>query len=312
MGTSVQSLILSSLVLSSLLFITSSGWADTVILYDGSSYSGHWTGVNSGIIPFVDNFGVEYKIPLSDIQTLAFTSSADTVTLRNGKVYSGHYEGPAPISFQDAQGIAYQFPLRDVESVVVSRRPSSPSATTGQALVIPEGSEISIHTDEAIDSEHSSPGQLFSATVGEDVTDSNGNIAIGRGSLAKLMLRNVNSGGTVHSPELVLDLFSVVVNGKEHRVVTSDVDLSGKRGIGENRRTGEFAGGGAGLGALVGAIFGGGKGAAIGAASGAGGGMLTQIFTRGKKIKVPAETELSFRLDRTLVLRPVSSGSAGQ
>ena len=30
------------------------------------------------------------------------------------------------------------------------------------------------------------------------------------------------------------------------------------------------------------------------------------LFTRGKKIKVPAETELTFRLDRTLVLRPGS------
>ena len=35
----------------------------------------------------------------------------------------------------------------------------------------------------------------------------------------------------------------------------------------------------------------------------AGAGLLTQIFTRGKQVKVPAETTMRFRLDRTLVLK---------
>lgn len=238
--------------------------------------------------------------------------SGDTVTLRNGKVYSGHYGGPSPISFQDAEGIAYKFPLRDVESVVFSHSAPSVPAMGGQAIVIPEGTEISIRTDEGIDSGRSSSGQLFSATVAEDVTDANGSVAIPRGSPAKLLVRSIATGGAVQSPELVLDLFSVTVNGKEHRLVTSDADVSNRKGVGGNRRTAEFAGGGAGLGALMGAIFGGGKGAAIGAASGAGGGLLTQIFTRGKKIKVPAESELFFRLDRTLVLRPRSENVNAQ
>lgn len=147
--------------------------------------------------------------------------------------------------------------------------------------------------------------------MAEDVTDTNGVVAIPRGSPAKLLVRNITTGGAVHSPELVLDLFSVSVSGKEHQVVTSDVDINNRKGVGKNKRTAEFAGGGAGLGALVGAIFGGGKGAAIGAASGAGGGLLTQVFTRGKKIKVPAESELTFRLDRTLVLRPNSDRVQG-
>jgi len=33
---------------------------------------------------------------------------------------------------------------------------------------------------------------------------------------------------------------------------------------------------------------------------------VTKLFTRGKKIKVPAGTELTFRLDRALVLSPKS------
>jgi hypothetical protein len=276
--------------------------ADTVVLHDGSSHSGRVAGLPNGQITFTDASGVQYKFPETDVQTVVFTGSGDTVTLRNGKTYSGRYTGPVPISFQDAEGISYEFPRKDVESVVFSRTGSMAPVATDHAIVIPEGTEVSIRTDEAIDSDTSSPGQLYSAFVAEDVPGASGAVAIPKGSPAKLLIRNIATGGAVHSPELILDLFSVTVNGKEHRVVSSDVDISNRKGVGTNRRTAEFAGGGAGIGALVGAIFGGGKGAAIGAASGAGGGVL--IFTRGKKIGVPAESELIFRLDRTLILRP--------
>ena len=74
----------------------------------------------------------------------------------------------------------------------------------------------------------------------------------------------------------------------------------GKEGIGLNKRTAEFAGGGAAIGALIGAIAGHGKGAAIGAATGAGGGALTEILTKGGSIKIPAETVMTFKLDQPL------------
>jgi hypothetical protein len=66
-----------------------------------------------------------------------------------------------------------------------------------------------------------------------------------------LVVRNITTGGATHSPEFVLDLFSVTAGGKEYRVVTSDVDLSNCRGVGANRRTAEYAGGGSGLDTLI-------------------------------------------------------------
>jgi hypothetical protein len=53
-------------------------------------------------------------------------------------------------------------------------------------------------------------------------------------------------------------------------------------------------------GAVIGAIAGGGKGAAIGAGAGAGAGALGQILTKGGSIKVPAESVLTFTLDKSL------------
>jgi hypothetical protein len=306
MFTTTPRRILSLLLGTLFLTVPALALADTIVLNDGSSYSGQFAGAGNGEITFTDNQGVQYRFPFADVQSLVFTSSADIVTLRDSKVYSGHYTGTDPLSFNDNQGIGYQFPVKDVASLVFSRgHAHAPSAnpTGGASKVIPEGTEITIRTNEKIDSDDSSPGQLFSATVNEEVLDAMGGIAIASGTQAKLVVRNITSGGATHSPELVLDLFSISLNGKEYRVVTSDVDFSNKKGIGANKRTAEFGGGGAAIGALLGGIFGGGKGAGIGAATGAGGGLLTQLFTRGKKVKVPAETALHFRLDRTLVLR---------
>jgi len=53
---------------------------------------------------------------------------------------------------------------------------------------------------------------------------------------------------------------------------------------------------------LLGAIAGGGKGAAIGAVAGAAAGGTTQVLTRGKEVKVPAESTLRFKLDKPLRL----------
>jgi hypothetical protein len=97
----------------------------------------------------------------------------------------------------------------------------------------------------------------------------------------------------------VLDLATVAIDGRQYELSTADLTEKGSSRIGANRRTGEFAGGGAAIGAIIGAIAGGGKGAAIGAGSGAGAGAVTQILTKGT-IKVPVESILTFKLDAPL------------
>lgn len=278
-------------------------FADTIVLRDGASYSGQYLAGTSQQINFTDKMGIKYQFPLRDVQTLVFTSSGDTVTLHDGKSYAGTFNGADMLGFVDGQGVHYQFPLTDVESLIFAGEAKAPTPRA-EGKIISIGTEISVRTNEAINSKTATAGALYSAEITEDVPDSSGGVAIPRGSAAKLLIRNVNSGGKIHSPEVVLDLDSVTVGGNRYQVVTSDVDESNKKGLGANRRTGEMVGGGTGLGALMGALFGGGKGAAVGALAGAGGGVATELFTRGKEVKVPAETLMSFRLERTLVLRP--------
>lgn len=172
------------------------------------------------------------------------------------------------------------------------------STSYGTYMTIPTGTEVSIRTNEGIDSATSTEGQRFSAAMYTDVRDSSGAVAIPRGSDVGLIIRSTAGS------DLVLDIDSLVVSGRRYVVSTSDLEQQGRDGIGANRRTAEMVGGGAAVGAIIGAIVGGGKGAAIGAAIGAAGGAGAQVLTKGKEVRVPPETILNFRLDNDLRLQP--------
>ncbi len=133
--------------------------------------------------------------------------------------------------------------------------------------------------------------------------DGTGAVAIPAGTQANLRVVTINGGGVAKGQNLTLDLDSVNLNGKQYRVDTSSVTEGGKSNVGLNGKTAAYAGGGV-LGALLGGAFGDGRGAGIGAAAGAGGGILTQLLTKGKKVKVPAESTLTFRLTQALILQP--------
>jgi hypothetical protein len=174
------------------------------------------------------------------------------------------------------------------------------SEITSRTLLVPAGAEISVRSDETIDSAHAVEGQTYAAEVTKDVRDTAGDCVVPRGANAVIVIRSASKGGKFKGQsDLVLDLASVSVEGKQYRVSTVDLVEKGHQGVGANKRTAEMAGGGAAVGAIIGAIAGGGKGAAIGGGSGAGAGALAEILTKGS-IKVPAETILTFKLDAPL------------
>jgi hypothetical protein len=171
------------------------------------------------------------------------------------------------------------------------------------STTIQNGTELSVRTNELIDSRTATAGQTFSGVIAADVLDSAGAVRIPRGSDVRLVIRNSNADGNNSSSDLVLDVDSLTVAGTRYDVSTGDLTKEGRDGVGVNRRTGVMVGGGAAIGTVIGAIVGGGKGAAIGAGIGAGAGLGTEVLTKGRQVRVPAETLLSFRLDQDLFLR---------
>lgn len=179
---------------------------------------------------------------------------------------------------------------------------SGPYGQYGTGMMLPAGTQISVRTNQNINSKQSQAGETFDAEIENNVTDQNGNIVIPKGAQAQLQL--VSTKGALGRSELGLALQSVNVNGRQMMLQSNTVN-GGKnnRGVGANKRTGEYVGGGALIGTLIGAMAGGGKGAAIGAVLGGGAGAGTQVLTKGSQVNVPAETILNFKLDQPVTLQ---------
>jgi hypothetical protein len=167
-------------------------------------------------------------------------------------------------------------------------------------LVIPKGSEIKVRTDTTIPAKPPA-NAVYAATVSTDVTGSTGAVVIPRGTRASLVAVPSDDG-----KDTVLDLRNVTINNKSYVITTAGAQGSSPEGLGANKRTAKYVGGGAAIGAVLGALLGGGKGAAIGAIVGGAGGAGTQVLT-GKKKDIPAETVLNYKLAEDLQLRPVEN-----
>lgn len=177
-------------------------------------------------------------------------------------------------------------------------------AAWAQTRTLGESTEIKVRTDTAIPA-HPAAGAAYTATVSDDVPDTSGAIAIPRGSRARLVAVSTDNG-----KDTLLDLRSVTVNGRRYDLAAGGGKSAGGAGLGANKRTAKFVGGGAVVGTVLGAIFGGGKGAAIGALAGGAAGAGAQVLT-GKKKGIPAETQLTYKLAQPLSLRPVAARASG-
>jgi len=266
---------------------------------------------------------MRYKILLILIVcAMSLAALSDTLIMKDGTRHAGTFVSATSKTVTFREGTrTHRYPVNTVESLefghasvnnavaTTSNRAHTSSvaqrSTTGSApavVTIPAGTDVSVRSNQDIDSSNATVGQKFEGMVAEDVVGASGQVEIPKGSNAELVIKQVSGGGITQAPELTLDLASIEIHGKRYVVNTSSVAQKGEGNLGANKRTAEMVGGGAVLGTLIGAVAGGGKGAAIGAAAGAGAGAGAQVLTRGKTVKVPAETILQFKLTQPLRL----------
>ncbi len=169
---------------------------------------------------------------------------------------------------------------------------------------IDAGTYVPVRTVRTIDANRAD-GRIFPAVVDEDVWDDARRLAvpaIPRGSAAELSVRTARDG------DLVLDLESVTVNGHRYAIAATANRVESQPRGDKGDRAATYVGGGAILGTIIGAIAGGGKGAAIGAAAGAGAGAAGLITTSGRTVRVPAESVVTFQLERSLAINVPARG----
>jgi hypothetical protein len=255
----------------------------TVQLKDGTKVPGVIVASTQTEMVVAGDDGIERKIPLTQVKGVEY--------------------GEAPVARKTAAPRPGQPAARSLAPQPAAGQPAPPPvpAAMSKTNVLPAGTELSVRTNETIDSGKAAEGQTFDAQVTRDVRDADGDLVIPRGSDAAIVIKSATKGGRFKgASDLVLDLTAVNIEGRRYAIDATDLEKKGKSGVGANRRTATYAGGGAALGAIIGAIAGGGKGAAIGAGAGAGAGVLTEVITKGGSIKVPAETVLTFKLDQPL------------
>lgn len=237
---------------------------------------------------------------------------ADTLYLKDGRTVAGTYLGGTSrqvrmetsdrvesydvsdvsrIEFQSAPAPAPPVPRERVRLLRDDERSTPPPASS--SLTIPAGTALKIRMIDSVDSEVSQLGQTFQASL-DDPIMVDGETVVPRGAdVVVKLVEDRQSGKIAGRTELTLDLASIRVNGRMVDLVTEDVTTSSESRTG---RSTKVIGGTAVVGAILGGIFGGGKGAAIGATSGAGAGTAVQVLTKGQRVKIPAETRLSFTL----------------
>ena len=197
-------------------------------------------------------------------------------------------------------------PARTSASNTSSAPPSAPQPLT---LTVPAGTNLTIRTIDALDSERNQVGDRFSGTLDAPL-EVEGHTAIPQGADVHGRVVDVKSAAHFTGASLlVLELTDVGYNGHTYRIST---DRWQKQGAARGKNTAEKVGGGAALGAVIGALAGGGKGAAIGAGVGAGVGTGAQAVTHGQQIQLRPESLLSFNLSAPVTVTAANSNNGGR
>jgi hypothetical protein len=264
----------------SVLAVTALLQADTLVLRNGSNIEGNYAGGDSRSVRFaVGNQINTYN--LNDVDSVRFTDAPASQA-------SVPPPPPPPPPAQSRPPESYPPP-----------QPSAPPINEAVRVQVPAGTQIVVRLIDPVNSERDRLGQTYRASVDQPVIV-DGQTVIPRGSDAVAALIDAKESGKIQGRTvLTLDLRSITVESRSSDIVTTGVSqASGSRGA----RSAKVIGATAALGAIIGAAAGGGRGAAIGAGSGAAVGTAAEVVTSGQKVKIPAETRLTFTLQNPIDL----------
>ena len=162
---------------------------------------------------------------------------------------------------------------------------------------------LRIRINQGLNSGRAQPGNIFDATVLNDVA-ADGAIAIPRGASVRGTVVAAKSAGALSGRgEIQLQLISVVLAGKTFPMVS---DIWSSTGPDKTLRTVNSTLGLSALGAIIGGVAGGGAGAAIGAGVGGATGLGASAASGGGQVLVPPEAILTFHLTQPAPVTTVS------
>ncbi len=283
-------------------------FGDTLTLRDGTIVDGSYVGGDSRHVKML--VGSELKTyEISSVHALTFgdvsaaqtTPSADATSSDGAppRMRRRHVDESTPPSGDLAQSTPAAPSNPPGFSAAPATTTQTAPAPAAQGSAVPTGTQLVVRLTDPVDSEKDQVGKTYRASLDNDVVV-DGQTLIPRGAdVTVKLLSDEKSGKITGKTVLTLALTQVQVNGQMKDIDTTAVNQESK---GRGKKSAETIGGGSALGAIIGAIAGGGAGAAIGAAAGAAAGTGVQVLTKGERVKVPAETRLTFSLQEPLTL----------
>jgi hypothetical protein len=177
-------------------------------------------------------------------------------------------------------------------------------------IAIPAGKVIFIRLNEPLSSDHSHPGEGFTATLDQPIVV-NGWVVARRGETVVGTVTSAKKAGRVKGvSQLGLELTELtVVDGQQLPLVTELWNGSAGTSHGADAAT---IAGTTGVGTIIGAAANGGEGAGIGAGAGAAAGIAAVLLTRGKPTVLGPEARLSFRIEEPVIISTENSRQAFQ
>jgi hypothetical protein len=177
-------------------------------------------------------------------------------------------------------------------------------------MTIPAGKVIFIRLNEPLSSDHSHPGEGFTATLDQPIVV-NGWVLARRGETVVGTVTSAKKAGRVKGvSQLGLELTELtVVDGQQLPLVTELWNGSAGTSHGADAAT---IAGTTGVGTIIGAAANGGEGAGIGAGAGAAAGIAAVLLTHGKPTVLGPEARLSFRIKEPVTISTENSRQAFQ
>jgi len=168
-----------------------------------------------------------------------------------------------------------------------------------ETVVIPAGTLLRVRLNQSLGTRYNHPGDRFAATL-ELPLVVDGGTAIPRGTQVCGVVREALPSGRLKGRAiLILALDGMDANGRHLSIATQSLTRQSDR---HRKHNAWWLGSGTGAGALLGGLAGGPAGFGIGLGAGASAGFTGAVLTGREQVRVPVETMISFRLDRSVTL----------
>ena len=176
----------------------------------------------------------------------------------------------------------------------------SAKAPARETYTVPAETEIPVRLIDAVSTETNKAGDTFLASLAEPLTI-NGVVLFAKDASVQGKIVSLEEPGRV-SGVASISLQLTEIQAKNGSSIRLQTELFSETAKSQKKKDAAVIGAGAGIGTAIGAIAGGKKGAVLGAIAGGGGGTGYVLATKGKQLKYPSETLMTFKLAEPLTV----------